>query len=274
MFIINKVIFDALNKEAQFTCEMLCTGVTQIRKANYSRRGIYFQAFTSLSTGLERVGKLCLILEHYLKSGGNFPDNKLLKNEIGHDIAAIYRKLIMIKKEYQFELYYLQDLDEDIYRNILDILSRFAKGDRYSNIDLIVNQRNYVDPIETWFENVDLYIFYNKVTRKKREDIENKSKLLDHLIGKNSVVIHTNEQGKDISSIREGSYQMGLYEAVAPYRQLYVFHIIRFFAEMLDFLQSKIMKEFNSCFPYFREIFRVFYNDDKYIKTRKTWEMI
>ena len=43
---------------------------------------------------------------------------------------------------------------------------------------------------------------------------------------------------------------------------------------MLDFLQSKIMKEFNSYFPYFSEIFRVFYNDDKYIKTRKTWEMI
>lgn len=118
---------------------MLCTGVTQIRKANYSRQGIYFHDFTSLSTGLERAGKMCLILEHYIRSGGKFPDNKFLKNEIGHDIAAIYQKLIRIKKEYQFEFYYLQDLEEDIYRNILDILSRFAKGDRYSNIDLIVN---------------------------------------------------------------------------------------------------------------------------------------
>lgn len=28
---------------------MLCSGYTQIRKANYASRGVYFQAFTSLS---------------------------------------------------------------------------------------------------------------------------------------------------------------------------------------------------------------------------------
>ena len=40
-------IYDALTKEAQFTCEILCAGITQIRKANYAGRGIYFQAFTA-----------------------------------------------------------------------------------------------------------------------------------------------------------------------------------------------------------------------------------
>ena len=44
--------FDALCKEAQFTVEMLCSGYTEIRKANYAKRGVYFQSFTSLSTGV------------------------------------------------------------------------------------------------------------------------------------------------------------------------------------------------------------------------------
>ena len=39
--------FTALVKEAQFTKEMLGAGVTQIRKANYAQKGMYFQSFTT-----------------------------------------------------------------------------------------------------------------------------------------------------------------------------------------------------------------------------------
>ena len=42
--------FRALLEEATFTKEILASGVTQIRKANYTRKGVYFQCFTNLST--------------------------------------------------------------------------------------------------------------------------------------------------------------------------------------------------------------------------------
>lgn len=61
--------FVALLKEAQFTREMLATGPTRIRNANYAKKGVYFQAFTSLSTGLERIGKLRLIVDKTIKEG-------------------------------------------------------------------------------------------------------------------------------------------------------------------------------------------------------------
>ncbi len=48
--------FIALLKEAHFTKEMLGSGATQIRNANYATKGIYFQAFTSLSTGPSESG--------------------------------------------------------------------------------------------------------------------------------------------------------------------------------------------------------------------------
>ena len=41
--------FRALVEEATFTKEMLASGVTQIRNANYARKGAYFQSFTRLS---------------------------------------------------------------------------------------------------------------------------------------------------------------------------------------------------------------------------------
>ena len=81
--------FKALLKEAQFTKEMLGTGVTQIREANYAKKGVYFQSFTSLATGLERIGKLCLMLDYYIDNKGKFPDSKYFK-KIGHDISHIY----------------------------------------------------------------------------------------------------------------------------------------------------------------------------------------
>lgn len=278
----NNELFDALNKEAQFTCEMLCAGVTQIRNANYARRGIYFQAFTSLSTGLERIGKLCLILDYIIKNNGNYPDDDYLKKkirhhieeEIRHDIEKIYQEVLELKQEYLFNFDFLQDLNVDIYQTILRILSRFGKGDRYSNINLIVNKRTHDDPIRIWCEQVDLYLFKNSVSLRKKKRIRNNSQIVSQIMEPFTIVRHTGEDENAILSIEDASYRTGVFEAVSPYRQLYTFHIIRFFVEMLDCLEYKIIKEFRFEIPSFSEIFRIFYNGDSYIKRRKTWEMI
>lgn len=268
----NEELIDALNKEAQFTCEMLCAGVTQIRNANYARRGIYFQAFTSLSTGLERIGKLCLILDYSIKNNGNYPNDEYLRKNIGHDIEKIYQKVLEIKQEYQFNFDFLQDLNLDIYQTILCILSRFGEGNRYSNIDLIVNKRTYDDPIRIWYEQVDLY-FRKSVSLRKEKRIRNNSQIIGQM-EPFTIVRHTGEDENDILSVEDASYRTGIFEAVGPYRQLYTFHIIRFFVEMLSCLQYKIIKESKFEIPCFSEIFRVFYNNDSYIKSRKTWKMI
>lgn len=269
----NKELFDALSKEAQFTCEMLCSGVTQIRNANYARRGIYFQAFTSLSTGLERIGKLCLILDYRIKNNGNCPDDDYLKKKIGHDIEKIYQKVLELKQEYQFNFHFIQDLNLDIYQIILMILSRFGKGDRYSNIDLIVNKRTYDDPIRIWYEEADSY-FFNLVSLKKKKKIIANSQIIGHFMEPITIIRHRGEDETDILSVETASYRTGVFEVVGPYRQLYTFHIIRFFVEMLDCLQYKIIEEYRFEIPYFSEIFRVFHNEDSYIKKRKTWKMI
>jgi hypothetical protein len=49
------ITFQALLKEAQFTKEMLGSGATQIRKANYASKGTYFQAFTASPQGLNEL---------------------------------------------------------------------------------------------------------------------------------------------------------------------------------------------------------------------------
>ena len=265
---------DALCKEALFTGEMLCAGYTQIRKANYASRGIYFQAFTSLSTGFERIEKLCYLLIYSIEHDGIFPTDKKMKNEIGHDIVKLYKRILDFKNKNNIEYDFLQDLDKPIYQSILKIISRFGKGDRYANLDLLVENINYEDPISVWYRDVDLRIYKEKIPEKKRKNIEMNATLMSALTSDFVMIAHTGEDGTEINEVFEGSFRTGLNEAVAPYRQLYLFHIIRFFVESLHKIECIVRREQLFKVPYFMDIFRVFYNEDSYFKNRKTIHLI
>jgi hypothetical protein len=56
--------------ESTFTAQMLGSGVNLIGSANYGRKGDYFQAFTNLATGLERIGKLCVLIDFAIDHQG------------------------------------------------------------------------------------------------------------------------------------------------------------------------------------------------------------
>ena len=266
--------FDALCKEAQFTVEMLCSGYTEIRKANYAKRGVYFQAFTSLSTGFERIGKLCYLLIYAIEHGGSFPTDNDLKNVFRHDIIKLYELILEFKNKHDIKYDFLQDLDKPIYQSILNVLSRFAKGDRYANIDLLINNRSYDDPISVWYKDVDLVIFQEKISDKKKEKIKMDASLVHYLTSNFVMIRHTGEDGKEINTAFEGSLRTGINDAVAPYRQLYVFHIIRFFVESLNMVESVFNHQNFFEIPYFKDFFRVFYNDDAYMKGRKTISLL
>jgi hypothetical protein len=262
-------ITNALLLEAQFTSEMLSAGYEQIGKANYAQKGMYFQAFTSLSTGIERLGKICLILEYIISSNGNLPNDEYIKKQIGHDLEKIYTFIVKIKEKYNFKLDGLQNLDSEIYKNIINILSRFGKGDRYSNIDLITKKRNYLDPISEWYKNIDLEIFNTKIKKNKKEYIEKTSQFLDNILSDTSMVVHTGEDESEIDTIYKLNYQVQIYYAIEQHRRIYVYQIIRFFTEILINLERFIRKNDLFEIPYFSEIFYIYYWDEKYIKRRK-----
>lgn len=271
---MNDKYTDALCKEALFTGEMLCAGYTQIRKANYASRGIYFQAFTSLSTGFERIEKLCYLLIYAIKHNGVFPADKQMKTDIGHDIVKLYRLILDFKKNDNIRYDFLQDLDKSIYQSILNLLSRFGKGDRYANIDLLVENINYEDPISVWYRDVDLVIYQEKISEKKKEKIKINSALIHAPTSDFVMIGHTGEDGSEINEVFKGSFRTGLNEAVAPYRQFYIFHIIRFFVESLHAIECIVRRKQLFEVPCFMDIFRVFYNEDSYFRNRKTIHLI
>lgn len=263
--------FIALLKEAQFTKELFGSGATQIRLANYASKGVYFQAFTSLSTGLERIGKLCLMMDHYIETGGSFPDFKYLKNEIGHNLLLLYERSQDVIKRRSISLRFLQDLENHVHIAMVKILHDFAEGDRYCNVNLLVNGRRTGDPIAMWFNEVDLPLFNVRVTQRKKRTIARNAAVISMLISSHAHVLHTSETGTEITDLEEASSRTGMYEAVAPYRQLYILQIIRYWTELLSALEHLAHGLRNQDIPFFGEIFGAFYNDDSYLRSRKTW---
>lgn len=90
-------------------------------------------------------------------------------------------------------------------------------------------------------------------------------------MGTNSMVLHTSETGETITDLEDASYRTGIFEAVGPYRQLYVLQIVRYWVEVLGELQYPAM-QISQDIPQFTEVLAIFRNNDSYFKSRKTWE--
>lgn len=261
--------FKALLNEAAFTKEILLSGVTQIRKANYAQKGFYFQSFTSLSTGLERLGKLCLLLDYYIQNKGQFPDLGYLKNQIRHDLLLLYTKSKDTSQRFQLQFRYLNNLDDPLHQNILSILSNFAKGDRYSNIDFLVSKTRISDPIAEWHEKVDKVLFVEKISTWKKKLILRNAQIVESTLREIGTVMHISESGSILNDYKSASYLTGMINAIIPFRQLYIAQIIRYWVEMLSELQLLAMQLEKQEIPFFSEFFAPFYNCDAFLKSTK-----
>ena len=266
-----KQTFRMLIREATFTKEVLGAGATQIRKANYAAHGIYAQAFAALSIGLERIGKLCLILDHYIDNNGTFPEFNYLKNQVGHKLELIQSHGERIARRRSIEFRFLSALDHPVHSSILRVLHAYADGDRYSNINVLTGGRQKDDPITTWFEHVDMLIFNTLIPEKRKERIAKNAATAQQFMSDVSV-FHIAETGEVIEQYGEASFRTGMYEAVAPHRQFYVLQIIRYWVEILWELEHLAQSIGRQEIPFLGEIFGGFYNDDSYFKSRKTWE--
>ena len=270
----NKTFF-ALLEEAQFTKEILAIGVTQLYKANYAAKGIYYQSFTCLSTGIERLEKLCLILDYYIQNQGVLPSENYIRN-YGHKIPELYNFCHEIAERQKIAFRFHYKMDEGIRRAIIDLLGNFAESSgRYSNINILLGKESKSnDCIELWFNTVDLPLYDKHISQKRKNDIDYRATMIGNFLNQFAVTRFITEDSAELTDAVEGSRRTGIWEAVAPYRQLYVLQIIRYLTEILMELGYKAMAIQSADIPYFGEIFGLFYNDNSYFRSRKTWDKL
>jgi hypothetical protein len=240
-----------LANEATLTASMLSSGLHALRKANTFQKGLFYQAFFSLSIGIERLLKIIIIAQYRCKTKGEFPANKQLKS-YGHDLLKLS------------EIVGTVNYKKDIHKEILSFLSKFARSSRYYNIDVIADDKgNNVDPLSEWAE------IQNKIIKDcgKKKVWLNKE-LLAKSLDEVAVVVFHDMMGNEINSclgILEESENMDL---IQGYSVLHVYEIIMGLVKIIHRLENEkymlpILSEF---FSYYSD-----YWSSYQIRNKKNW---
>lgn len=253
--------YNRLYDEILFTRQLLGIGLTYLRKSSFENKGVYFQSFTNLSLGIERLCKICLIVNH-LKSHNSYPNTKDV-TKFGHNLVKLFESISTLK-EASNEL-------KEIHKSIISHLSNFAdsKG-RYSNINFLTEGSTF-DPILEW-SNIDNIIINNLLTEKQKEKLE-AQKHSHYLLG-NSLPAFTSgfedERRESISNVGTLFSRNIEINYISGYRCLYVIQIIEFLFNVLNSLNHKLNSKFH-----LKELNRVFatilYGTDAEKRRRKNF---
>lgn len=262
----------ALAREAGLAAEHMAIGVTALGKANYAQHAYYGQAFFALSTGFERSAKLALLVDYALENNGKFPPNKYITKD-GHDLRTLLVKVDAIAMRHNLSDDWGRLPHSKIHDGIIDTLTNFATNvTRYYNLDLVTDSAKEDDPIKTWFEKVSLPVLEKHYTERSREHHTEHALLMEELLGDYAKIRFQNELGDEVDSIFDGSMLASMTESAIPFTRMYVMQICRFLGLLLSELGRAAMPDFKEI-PYFNDFFKIYYNDDKYFKGRKTWSI-
>jgi len=193
-----------------------------------------------------------------------------------HKIMELFQTCLEIADRQKISFHFPCNLTDEIHQSILNVLNNFSESSgRYSNINVLLGKNvDRTDCMYQWYTTVDLELYAQCVSTKKKMGINNRAEIIGTFMQQFATVQYIAEDGVKLDNPIEASKRTGLWEAVAPYRQLYILQIIRTFAELLDGLGYKAMRIRSIDIPYFSEIFGLFYNSDSYFRSRKTWDKL
>jgi hypothetical protein len=156
--------FRMMIQEARLTQAMLLTGLEGLRTSDYDQPGHYYAAFFQLSIGLERLFKLVIILDHQARHDLLRPTDRQLR-AVGHGLAGAYQTCRGIAARLRLTGRSWFEPD-DLEGRVLGLLSAFADGARYYNLDELAGARRHADPIIAWSalhkEIANRYVSWNR----------------------------------------------------------------------------------------------------------------
>ncbi|MCG9746419.1 hypothetical protein [Shewanella sp. Isolate8] len=149
--------YKLLVQEGHLTMSSLLGGLNSIRNANIddAHRGLFYSGLFELATGFERLMKIVLLLDHKINNHFKNPTNNQLK-DYGHNILELYSSCHNLAKSYGLES---KMEPNEVQNEMLAVLSKFAKGSRYYNLDELTSNNKNEDPINLWLSVIQYHIW-------------------------------------------------------------------------------------------------------------------
>jgi hypothetical protein len=262
MKILSKEAKDLLLKESALSSMNLGVGLTFLRKYNFASLGYIYQAFFSLSIGIERLIKTILLYEYIHDNNGSYPPHSYLKSK-GHDLGKLFDEVEKLAHKYNCTKYFNKLHNDSIYDNIVCNLSDFAKANRYFNLDKLSGSNNTQDPVTRW----DVEINNTIIKRHFQPDTPKNhyTRWVANQIRENVSFRHRDETSKEMTynEVVEASLQI---DTKQKYSMYYTYCIIKALCE-LQFEQSHTSRTDIAL----EEFFWIFRRDYKDAIRLKTW---
>jgi len=225
-----------LNREAGLVSGLLASGLSSLKNVTKGD-SFYYEAFYSLSLGIERALKLILIVRNPKINLRNFNHN-------------IHKLLV------EAEIFYP---DRSIEQKFISFLNDFANTNRYSILDLLSSGREdelLGEPVAVFSNSVALLILERHPFNEFKYFIHANFINLVHI----EEDFNINSDSSQILAITQKK------QHIAKYSAMYVGRIIKPLFQALDELSGP---EYGT--PYFYEHFAYLKGDDSYFKKRKTF---
>lgn len=240
----------------------LGVGLTFLRQYDFTRLGFIYQAFFSLSIGLERIIKL-IILYEYIYLNDSFPPKNYLKSK-GHNLKQLFNEIKPLIDKYSVNEHFERLDNDSLFDSIIDNLSDFATQNRYFQLNELSGINSTVDPIKRWEEEVNSILVerhYRPNTKRK-----NASREIAAMMNSATLTRHHSENDRQINDFMTFTEEALKIDTKQKYGMFYVYCIIRALCE-LQYSQNATL--YSDIFLY--EFFVIFRNEDKYAKSKKTW---
>lgn len=263
----------ALGTEAELAGSQIALGVTALGRANHTRLGDYTTAFFSLANGLERLGKLIVVADYAIRHQGKFPDDKFLRDNFRHDIALLLDHCEVVAGTRDLSSEYSKRPKDTVHQGIVQTLSEFADKTRYYNLAFVGgNAPMAEEPVGAWWKRVGEPILSQHYTARQREKDNATANAMDEMLRKYALVRNHSETREPINDFAALIRRDGASRVVQKYGRLYVLQIVRWLSFLIsDLAHEAAYKHRIEPFLGVEEPFHVFWNDDRFFLTRKTW---
>jgi len=255
---------ESLLLEASLAASCLGGGLTAIRQYSFADKGRFFAGMFGVTIGLERILKLCIVLEHLLRTGSP-PTEKQLK-DLGHSLSALLRAVRKVNAECALGVDEAP-ITESLSERIVDLLTAFAKQARYFNLNVVTGAPTTPssEPLAAWARDIGEEL----VRRHYRPSAKGRAELATaaSLNGVPGVVVgHVGDDGTSIQEFGDFALQSAVAETKQKYSVFYIHRIALFGIGVLDRLDHQLNL-------YLREHFRwLDVTDRAAILRRKRWD--
>ena len=164
--------FRMMAQEGHLASTSLLAGLEALAKIDYDKPGTVYSMLFQLATGLERIMKIAIILDHKVRNDLASPSDRQLR-KLGHSITNLYTALQSAAETYSITDGWFEA--DTRHGNLLVVLSDFARASRYYNIDQLVVGRDNSDPLTRWFV-IHMQIAEDAVNNDRLNDIMQKAR--------------------------------------------------------------------------------------------------